>query len=263
VDYLTFLQKAAEHNHSRVRAVAQGVLQSMDEDIALGRDIMAPEHPIDRRLQLVVTPAPGNRRRFFAFTGNVVRQLRKDLATDQQPNDHHDQNSNTVKNDQVRNSNSGSSRCIDKKTTTTTTAVSKIDTGGVDDHSLVYPKRLSENQRKIANRYLAALPPVQRQSILDELEGRFQAEQNGMKPVYDEIRFLNSLCKLAKQGKFEPNLGLKVRERREGHETRRQHRSAATRASVSPESDHQREKRLTASRAGLVSMREFLGIHKR
>ncbi len=263
VDYLNFLQKAAEHNHSRVRAVAQGVLQSMDDDIALGRDIMAPEHPIDRRLQLVVAPAPGNRRRFFAFTGNVVRQLRKDLATDQQPNDPHDQNSNTVKNDQVRNSNSGSSRCIDKKTTTTTTAVSKIDTGGVDDHSLVYPKRLSENQRKIANRYLAALPPVQRQSILDELEGRFQAEQNGMKPVYDEIRFLNSLCKLAKQGKFEPNLGLKVRERREGDETRRQHRSAATRASVSPESDHQREKRLTASRAGLVSMREFLGIHKR
>jgi len=263
VDYLSFLQKAAEHNHSRVRAVAQGVLHSMDEDIALGRDILAPEHPIDRRLQLIVAPAPGNRRRFFAFTGNAVRQLRKDLVKDQQSNDHHDQNSNTVKNTGVRKSNSGGSSSCIYKTTTTTTGVEKIDTGGAEDPLLVYPKRLGDNQREIANRYLAALPQVQRQSILDELEGRFQAEQKGMKPVYDEIRFLNSLCKLAKQGKFEPNLGFKVRERRDGHETRRQPRSAATRPLASPESDHQREKRQAVSRASLVSMRHFLGIHKR
>ena len=263
-DYLTFLHKATGHSHSRVQAVARGVLLSMDEDIALGRDILAPEHPIERRLQLVVAPAPGNRRRFFAFTGNAVRQLRKALVTEQQPDDHHDQNSNSVKNDRVRNSNSGgSSSCINKKTTTTTTEVSKIDAGGVENPALVYPKRLGDNQRGIADRYLATVPPQQRQPILDELEGRFQAERKGMKPIYDEIRFLNSLCRLAQQGKFEPNLGLKVRQHREGNEASRERRSVTAGPSRSPESDLQREQRLAASRASLISIRECLGTYKR
>ena len=265
-DYLTFLQKATGHSHSRVRAVARGVLRSMDEDIALGRNILAPEHPIERRLQLIVAPSPGHRRRFFAFTGNVVRQLRRALVTDQQPDDRHDQNSNLVKNDRVRNSNSGgSSSCsyINKKTTTTTTALPKFEPGGGGGSALVYPERLGDNQRGIADRYLATVPPVQRQPILDELEGRFLAEKKGMKPIYDEIRFLNSLCRLAKQGKFEPNLGLKVRQRREGHEAGSQRTPAAAGVSAPAQSDHQREQRLAVSRASLISIRECLGTYKR
>jgi hypothetical protein len=31
--------------------------------------------------------------------------------------------------------------------------------------------------------------------VLDELQGRLESEQKGMKPVYDELRFLHSLCK--------------------------------------------------------------------
>ena len=41
-DYRVFLQKAAEHTHRRVRAVAQGVLQSIDEDTRMGCKVMAP-----------------------------------------------------------------------------------------------------------------------------------------------------------------------------------------------------------------------------
>ncbi len=63
-------------------------------------------------------------------------------------------------------------------------------------------RRLGDNQRDIANRYLSTLSPADRQPILDELEGRFQAEQKGMKPVYDEISFLFRLCELMKSGEF-------------------------------------------------------------
>ena len=50
--------------------------------------------------------------------------------------------------------------------------------------------------------------------MLDELQGRLESEQKGMKPVYDELRFLHSLCKAAQQGEFVPNLGIKVAEAR-------------------------------------------------
>ena len=35
-----------------------------------------------------------------------------------------------------------------------------------------------------------------------------------MKPVYDELRFLHSLCKAAQKDEFVPNLGIKVAEAR-------------------------------------------------
>jgi hypothetical protein len=82
----------------------------------------------------------------------------------------------------------------------------------------VYPARLGDNHRELAARYLARLPPDQRQPVLDELAGRIQAEARGMKPIYDEISFLNKLCKLNRQGKFQPNLGIGVREQRREQE---------------------------------------------
>ncbi|MCP4128101.1 MAG: helix-turn-helix domain-containing protein, partial [Gammaproteobacteria bacterium] len=195
--YLAFLRKAIEHAHARVRAVAQGVLHSIDEDIERGLNVLDQVHPIDCRIKSVAATATGGHRRFFSFTRNAVRQLRKDLVTAQPMKNDHDQNSNMERKDRVRISNSvGSSSSYINITTTTHKGVSKSGPGGEDGQPLVYPGRLGENHREIANRYLDMLSPEQRQPILDELEGRFQAEQKGMTPVYDDIRFLGSLCRL-------------------------------------------------------------------
>ena len=196
----------------------------------------------------MVGSADGKRRRFFAFTRNAVRQLRKDLVTTQQTNDDHVQKSNSV----------GSSSCI-YKTTTTENEVSNFDSTDEDGQSLVYPRRLSDSYREIANRHLNKLFPAQRQPVLDELEGRLQAEQKGMKPVYDEISFIISLCKLTKQGKFQPNLGIKVRDSRIEREAMRQRARTAAAATVSDESEEQREKRRANGQARLSSMRRALG----
>ena len=265
-DYQVFLQQAAAHAHGRVRAVAQGVLQSIDEDIRMGCEALAPVDTIDRRIESMVGSADGKRRRFFAFTRNTVRQLRKDLVAAGQTNDSHVQKSNAVNHDQISNavnhdqiSNSvGSSSYIYKKTTTEN-EVSNFDPTDEDGQSLVYPRRLGVSYREIANRHLDKLSPAQRQPVLDEMEGRFQAEQKGMKPVYDEISFLISLCKLTKQGNFQPNLGIKVRDSRIEREAMRQRARTAAAATASHESEEQREKRRANGQARLSSMRRALG----
>ena len=202
--YMAFLSKALGHGHARVRAMAQGVLDSIDEDIRAGQDIRAQPHPIERRMQSVVAAEGGEPSRFFAFTRNVVRWLRSDLTNSQKGCNHHDQNSNTA-GDRVRNSNAGSSsNNIYKTTTTPAEGVSNFVHTGEDNQPLVYPARLCDNHREVADRYLSALAPEQRQPILDELAGRFQAEAKGMKPVYDELSFLRSLCKQMGQGTFHP-----------------------------------------------------------
>jgi hypothetical protein len=136
--------------------------------------------------------------------------------------------------------------------------VSNFDVTNEDGQSLVYPRRLGERHREIANCHLNKLSPAQRQPVLDELEGRFQAEQKGMKPVYDEISFLISLCKLTEQGKFQPNLGIKVRDSRIERKAMRQRARTAAAATVSDESEAQREKRRANAQARLASLRQAL-----
>ena len=112
-----------------------------------------------------------------------------------------------------------------KTTTTTTTGTENrtaFEIAGEAGAPLVYPQRLSENQRELADRYLSRIATHQRQRILDELEGRFCAEEKGMQPLYDEMSFLFSLCKAMKNGEFKENLGMRVREARMAREQARQ-----------------------------------------
>jgi hypothetical protein len=51
--------------------------------------------------------------------------------------------------------------------------------------------------------------------VLDELEGRLQAERQGAGPVYDALRYLHQLCVAVNRDGFQPNLGLKIQSERE------------------------------------------------
>jgi len=129
-----------------------------------------------------------------------------------------------------------------------------------DDEPLVYPARLCDNHREMAARYLSALVPDQRQPVLDELEGRFQAEKKGMKPVYDEIRFLHSLCKLMRQGKFQPNLGIKVRNRRREREKASTEGFPSRLPQATRETDEQRRQRRASSLKHITEIRKRCGM---
>jgi hypothetical protein len=168
-DYMAFLGNALGHGHARVRAVAQGVLDSIDEDIQAGQAVYAQPHPIERRLQSVVATKDGEPRRVFYLTRNVLKRRRSDSIRHKKEGLHHDQNLNTA-GDRVRNSNSGSCSSYIYKTTTTR-GLSNFAHTGENDQPLVYPPRLCDNHREIAARYLSELSPEQRQPILDELAG--------------------------------------------------------------------------------------------
>ena len=264
-DYMAFLNKAVSHGHARVRTVANGVLASIDEDVTGGRDVCALEHPIERRLQSAVSTGNEGLRRFFSFTRDAIQQIRQDSMGNIQARDHRDQNSNSVEaRVQKSNAHKSNSGCSsnNKKTTTTTSGedASKFMHAGEHGEPLVYPRRLGENQRDIANRYLSKLAPADRQPILDELEGRFQAEHKGMKPVYDEISFLFRLCELMKSGEFVPNLGIKVRDARHAREIQRQQVARQDTATEPKETEEQRQKRMALAKVRMDEMRKALGM---
>ena len=263
-NYMRFLGQAVKHGHARVRSVAQGVLDSIDEDIQAGEAITAQPHPIERRLQSQVTDPRREPQRFFSFTRNAVKRIRNDATCSKSCPKRQVQNSNPAE-DQVRisndqNSNSLRSSSYIKTTTTTKTGhLSKFDMTGEDGHPLVYPKRLSENHRDIVAHYLSFLAPAQRQPVLDELEGRFRAEAKGMRPVYDELSFLHALCQLTRQGKFQPNLGIKVREERTRQSTSDPIARVSRSSAREKESETQHRKRLADGKAGIQSLRQQLG----
>lgn len=205
-DYLGFLARACAHAHARVRAVAQGVLDAIKQNHPITQPITVNTNMLQTQSLTINPPQP---RGCFSFSRKTHRRLRHDLT--QPPV----RISNSLPH-RVRYSNSGccSSSYINTTTTTTGAASSNFGLASQEDPPLVYPTRFGAQQRALADRCLRTLAPGQRQTVLDELEGRIRAEQQGMKPIYDEIRFLAALCQRAKEGNFQPNLGIKVREGR-------------------------------------------------
>ncbi|MCK9553834.1 STY4528 family pathogenicity island replication protein [Aquamicrobium sp.] len=90
-DYMKFLQQSLGHHHARVRLVAKGVLDTIDEDIQEGIDICAQGHPLERRLQAAEAIQQDSPRRYFAFSATVMTRLRNVVGEDGA--DHRDQNS--------------------------------------------------------------------------------------------------------------------------------------------------------------------------
>ena len=262
--YMQFLRESQSNGHARVRAVASGVLESIDEDIQSGLDVCAVEDPRVRRMeaaQAVQSDAP---RRFFAFSAKVMAELRSDSPGKNSVSDQ-DQKSNLV-NDRVRNSvhqksNPGSCSSSNLKKTTTTRSAERKNYAGAEKNNtpLIYPKRLSENQRELADRYLSLVASHQRQMVLDELEGRFRSEEKGMQPLYDEMSFLFYLCNAMNNGGFKENLGIRVREERIARQKARQKRQP--RPVRQPDTGVQEmRKQIAAGKGPLAQMRKSLGM---
>ncbi|MEQ8231203.1 MAG: STY4528 family pathogenicity island replication protein [Gammaproteobacteria bacterium] len=207
--YMRFLDEVTRHHHARVRRVAVAVSDSLDDAIRAGSDVLAPESVIERRLKaLRALSGEAGERHYFSFSGASLARLARPVG-------HQDQNSKAVEHPQ--NSKTVGSSSNNKKTTTTSIR-SDQDAGAREPAwlaALTLPKRLVDNQRALAARYLTEVPEALRQIVLDELEGRFQAERRGAKPIHDELRYLYRLCVAARRGHLHPNLGLKVRDQRE------------------------------------------------
>ena len=248
--YMAFLNDLQGHGHALVRAIAKGVLDSMDEDIRAGLDITAREHPLERRAKtMAMTEERGGLRRYFAFTENTIRQLRNEPGGKSGQTMHHDQNSNL---------DPGSSSYIYKTTTTENCNELKSVLTAEDGSPLVYPRRLAPNQREVADCYLCRIAAAHRQPVLDELEGRYRAEHKGMTPLYDELSFLHALCRAVRDEKFHPNLGIRVSTERIKRTCRHRARIAED---ATEETDMQRTERVARHRRGMARLRDLVGLH--
>ena len=264
VSHMKFLRESLEHRHARVRTVALGVLDTIDEDIDAGVDVCADESVLDRRIAATESAEKGIPRRFFAFSAKVMTGLRGHNDRQNSP-DHQGQNLKAVhtkvQNLHPQNLKAGScsSSNLNKTTTTKPTGRENYVITGANNVPLVYPKRLGENQRELADRYLATVSADLRQPILDELEGRFRSEEKGMAPLYDEMSFLFSLCKAMKNGQFRENLGIKVHEERHAREKARRKRAERSVEKPNPGAQELRD-RIAAAEGPLAEMRKSLGI---
>ena len=260
--YMQFLEQSVEHHHARVRVVAQGVLDSLDEGIRSGQVISQSESSLEQRSQAVKTLSntsnnQDSARRYFAFSANVLNQLKNTQPSKNLSENNQNQNSKTVE-----KAHYGSGCSHNKLTTTTTPTQNNINNEKVfseNTESLIYPRRLSNNQKVLADRYLAMIDPQEQQLVLDELQGRLASEQKGMKPVYDELRFLHSLCKAVQQGAFISNLGIKVAEARVARQQSLSPPEAVQKKEVSAE-EKQRAHEFGLQQ--LVKLKQLVGTEK-
>jgi len=203
--YMAFLQDAQKNVHARVRQVVKGVLATLDEDIRRGVNVCAGDHPTCGHRDAVESLANEAAGRSTACSAPAVDEAR-----------------NTRSNAPKSERPEPESSVTQTRPVADTAPITRID-----GDPLIYPKRLGENPRELTHRYLSCVLPEQRQPILDELEGRFRSETRGMRPLYDEMSFLYSLCKAMRNGKFKLNLGVPVQAERAAREKARkrsQHR---------------------------------------
>ena len=255
--YLQFVKESRNHGHSRVRNVSRGVFETLDQEIASRGDVCDTPPVVEQRLAAAAV-LNGEQRTYFGFSGAATEQLRRFkgqvrnsvLEKSPQPTD-------------VKNSNHRSSSVLDssqdKKTKTTTTGGLNFELPTDDDFTrdLIFPNRFTSNQRELAARHLAAVPAQMRQRILDETEGRFQAERRGMPAVYDDLRFLASLCRAALAGEFQANLGLKIDAERQ--------RRVAERAPPDAHAENSQRQSVASkatAQASLTTLRAVLGMPK-
>lgn len=254
--YMAFLDEAAGHHHARVRRVVQAVSTSLDQEIRSGKDVLAPVNPMERRLEALHAIQRGGDRRYFSFNAEVIAGLANSGV--RRDGSNQDQNSKAVKPDPQKSKSvlRSSSKYINT-TTTTLTDSKEPAREAVSLESLIVPPRLKDNQRALAARYLGTIPVEHRQPVLDELAGRFLAEQHGAKPVYDELRYLHHLCVQVNRGGFVPNLGLKVQAERD----RRRHEAERLREEAA-ECERERKERAERPPAEnpIAEIRKLLGM---
>lgn len=229
--YMAFLHRAQRHGHARVQRVAKGVLASLDADIRNGVDVCAGYRPAPHAKAVVKTLSSDGQR------GNPGALKQRSATSGTHANV------------------SQGLESLEPKRSPTHSNDSIMEEGEVP---LVYPKRLDKNQWALTNRYLASVLPEQRQPILDELDGRLRSVEKGMRPLYDEMSFLNSLCTAMRKGEFKLKLGVSVQAERAAREKVRARRRQG-RAGALNRDPRELRAQIEAGTGALIKIRQFLG----
>lgn len=249
--YQPFLSKATEHYHARVKAVAGSVLTAFNKGRERPGNVGAAEQLIVSNAHVPKTVEKKVLRRYFSFSGQFMNELRNYSIPKNSLGDPV-QNIKTVEN-RVQNIKAKGNKIENRPP-------QNIKAVRIKESSLIYPKRLSDVQRGHVDRILRKIPVNKRQQLLDEMEGRIRAEQQGMDPLYDELNYLNTLCKAMKKGTFKFNLGIKIYYERQAKESAKdKQKSESANQSDSKKLEELRSE-ILAGRGPLADIRKILGM---
>ncbi|MGQ0700573.1 MAG: STY4528 family pathogenicity island replication protein [Panacagrimonas sp.] len=233
-DYMQFLMHAAQaHSHDRARQVAQAVIESLQGEIEDGDDVLVVSPPQAQRLALQTVSSgqamPGALSRGMAIGARWVASLHRAHA---EPMNGRLQKSKAVESpaafrlqemkaaappsDFRATSDSellqnlktapGSSSCSSSEITRTTTTTTTADASSTESvamavggmlKTLRFPTRLNDNDRRIAAMHLRKTPENLRQVVLDLLDRKLKAEEQGGERVLFPTAYLAKLCQRA------------------------------------------------------------------
>ncbi len=281
--YMDFLKNAKRHHHEHVGRVAHALLQSFQESIDEGEDVLSAPAASQaaQRLEALATIAGEGGGDYFGLRHGVLSALQAARNRPRPPAPHAMKPTKHVVKSQVQNLNSepvqklnstrvqkmnssaksliidsvqnlnsapcSSSFIINKKATTTCRAEedrSRASTEPTAKASLIFPGSLSRNEQALAGMYLKGLALEMQQALLDELGEKIQFQAKTPHRVRNAIGLLCWMCNEAKAGR--PPLTsayLKHRERRE--------RERALHARIEAE-----QRRLTELALGQAALRQ-------
>ena len=234
-DYMQFLMHTTQaHSHNRARQIAQAVMESLQNEIEDGDDVLEAPAPLAQRLALQAVSAgqPLPERalsRGMPIGARWVASLHRAQTTPIPPRlqksklDESSQpitrlqemkaasptsdSSGASKSGPLQNlkaaatcSSSGSEE-IKNTTTTTTTEPGRVEATATAVagmlNTLRFPMRLSDNDRRIAAMHLRKTPEHLRQIVLDLLDRKLKAEESGGEKLLFPTSYLAKLCQRA------------------------------------------------------------------
>jgi len=214
--YVAFLREMTGHRNTRVRRVAQSVLDTIEEAIEEGQDVTRDTGLHVRVYQRVSffgsvsDPADGSVDGPLAVSGSRRAALnhrvqKMDSDRVQKMDLVIESEEKQQLNHQVQKMDSVSCSSSNKyKKTTTTKDVSP---------PLIWPRRLSPGEQALVSGYFTGLDSALAQDVLDELQGRLQ--KGGSNPIRNPVAWLIASSKRAAAGEFQlTSLGLDVRRAR-------------------------------------------------
>ncbi|MGH8653636.1 MAG: STY4528 family pathogenicity island replication protein [Gammaproteobacteria bacterium] len=245
--YMDFLKNATCHHHEHVGTVAHVLLQSLQESIDEGADILAVPavSQTDRRLEALATIAGEGTGNYFGLrrgplaalqlnkvqpSVNVTARLSDHVVTKPHPTQVQNLNSVPVQNlnaDPVQNLNSvlrSSSYLMKTTTDRSQEDRSRASTEPIAGTRFIFPESLSRNEQALGAMYLKGLDPGMQQAVLDELGEKMLVQAKTVHRVRNAIALLAWMCNEAKAGR--PPLTsahLKHRERRDREQALQAH----------------------------------------
>jgi hypothetical protein len=231
--YVSFLREMTGHGNPRVRRIARGVLDTIEEAIEEGQDVTRDTglhirayqrltflaglgEPTDAAVDTPLAISQPGRQALREEAQvqkmdavNRVQKMDMDGSNHVQKMDTDDQDKEKQQlNIHVQKMDTVSCSSSNKKTTTTKGA-------GPDAGSrpLTWPKRLSSAECALVLGYFAGLDDSLAQDVLDELQGRLQ--DSNANPIRNPVAWLIASSKRAANGEFQlTSLGLGVRRAR-------------------------------------------------